>query len=191
MEHIKEMPVDVISNIVSYCVGNPELMRLKYNQELKELLNKKFRITTTDTKTEWYKTFSTKETVSKYILSREKPLRLDSLERIIKQQRHELLYLIYDTVEDNQNFEANLMVRITGTELYTYPGVDEEDVRRVLIPVFFNEVKGSNIDTALKEILTDLQERITLENQMYHVRDEVNEIVGFTSIEFNIRISEY
>lgn len=188
MDYIKEMPVDVISNIVSYCVGNPELIKLKYNQELKELVNNKFKITTSETNTIKHKVYSTRvnQTISKYKISREKPFKLNSLERIIKQQRHELLYLIYDTVEDNPDFEAHLMVRIKGTE--SYPHAEENDA--LLIPAFFDEVKGDNIDTALEVLCKDLQENIAVKNELYSARGEVNEIVGFKTVEFRIRITE-
>ena len=45
--HISELPVDVLSKIVSYKLGDPKYMRLNYNKKFRQIQNK-FKITYKD-----------------------------------------------------------------------------------------------------------------------------------------------
>ena len=38
--HISELPAEVLSNIISYKLGDPKYMRLKYNEGLKQIQKK-------------------------------------------------------------------------------------------------------------------------------------------------------
>ena len=54
--HISELPTEVLSNIISYKLGDPKYMRLKYNEGLKQI-QKKYKPYYTEEEREEYEYF--------------------------------------------------------------------------------------------------------------------------------------
>ena len=54
--HISELPTEVLSNIISYKLGDPKYMRLKYNEGLKQI-QKKYKSYYTEEEREEYEYF--------------------------------------------------------------------------------------------------------------------------------------
>ena len=100
----------MLSKVVSYTIGEPEYVKIKHSKTLRRIQNK-YKINTTEPEFTAYKLRTNnnrKYNRSEYLVIRDVPFKIESLKRVIRKQERELLSLIYEEVEDKQNFSAKL-----------------------------------------------------------------------------------
>ena len=104
---MKDLPVDVLSKIASYKIGDPKYLKIKYNhiEALKRIQNK-YKISRLGPQiTRHLK--SRNIYIIEYCIMREGvPFSLKSLEDIISEEKEELLSLIYEEVEYYLNYRV-------------------------------------------------------------------------------------
>ena len=104
MDCAKDLPVDVLSKIASYKIGDPKYLKIKHChiEALKKIQNK-YKISRLGPKIARHLK-SIYIYIIKYCNMREGvPFSLKSLEDIITEEKEELLYLFYEEEEDDLN----------------------------------------------------------------------------------------
>ena len=95
MDCVKDLPVDVLSKIVSYKIGDPKYLKFKYNhiEALKRIQNK-YKISRLGPKITRHLKSRKKYVIECCIMREGVPFSLKSIEDIIKEEQEELLTLI-------------------------------------------------------------------------------------------------
>ena len=101
MDCMKDVPVDVLSTIVSYKIGEPEFVEIKHSEALKRIQNK-YKISRLGPKIDRTIRQRNNMYIIEYCIMREgEPFSSKSIGNIITEETEELLSLIYEEVEDN------------------------------------------------------------------------------------------
>ena len=104
---LKDLPVEVIKNVSSYLIGEPEYVKIKHSEALKRIQNK-YKITKLGPKRTRKKKWN-RTTIEYCIMREDIPFSVESINDIICEQLDELMYLLYDQVEGDA-FDAFLTV---------------------------------------------------------------------------------
>ena len=108
---MKDLPVNVLSNIVSYTHGEPEYVKIKHSEALKRIQNK-YKISRLGPKmTRHLKSIKKIYKIEYCIIREGVSFSLTSIEDIITEEQEELLSLIYEEVEDVLFIELNLILK--------------------------------------------------------------------------------
>ena len=187
MDWVKDLPVDVLSKIASYKIGDPKYLKIKYNhiETLKRIQNK-YKIITTEPEFTTYKlrTNNNRKCVRReYLVIRDVPFKIESLERIIRKQERELLSLIYEEVEDEQNFSAQLIVKADVVVKDPNKEYEDEEFEYQKALVCFDEINEDNSFPALQDIVEELMDEIKDDREQYNV-------IGIQAFHFRLRITE-
>ena len=109
---MKDLPVNVLSNIVSYTHGEPEYVKIKYSESLKRIQNK-YKISRLGPKMTRQLKSRKKLYKIEYCIMREGvSFSLKSIEDIITEEQEELLSLMYEEVEDDLNYRVKLDIEV-------------------------------------------------------------------------------
>ena len=112
---MKDLPVDVLSKIASYKIGDPKCLKIIYNhiEALKRIQNK-FKISRLGPKiTRHLKPRKIYIYIIEYCIMREGvPFSCKSIEDIIIEEKEELLSLIYEEVEDDLSYRVKLDIEV-------------------------------------------------------------------------------
>ena len=113
MDCIKDLPVDVLSKIVSYKIGEPEYVKIKHSETLKRTQNK-YKISRLGPKIDKKIRQRNKMCIIEHCIMREEvPFSLKSLGNNITEEKEELLFLINEEVEeDDSNFRVKLDIEV-------------------------------------------------------------------------------
>ena len=171
-----KLPVDVLSKIVSYKIGEPEYVKMKNSQALKDL-QKKYKTKYTEPRT---RKIDKLEVIRSYNVQREEPFKAKHIRHIIQKQRHELPYLLYDHVEDEPNFNANLVLVATA--------IDETGNVVNMKQNLGGYVEDFNGDNSL-EALEEITDELLLEIALYeHFETNSVKIKGIKQLRFLLTI---
>ena len=183
MEFINELPADVLKSIVSYTHGEPEYIKIKHSEALRKIQNK-YKITTTEP------TFTTCKLITnnnrkyvrrEYSVIRDVPFKIENLKGVIRKQEEELLSLLYEEVEDEQNFSSNLIVK--ADVIVKDPNKEYEEFAYKKALAGFSEFNEDNSFPALQDIEKDLMDEIKEYQEDYKV-------IGIRAFHFKLRITE-
>ena len=111
------LPVDILKNIISYKLGEPEYLNIKHNhiETLKRIQQRyKFKRTETKRKTKHCTAVGGddfKRHIIKYYISRNIPLSIESLEDIVFNENENLDCLL-DDIETDNGYEAVIIVEV-------------------------------------------------------------------------------
>ena len=115
MDCVKDLPVDVLSKIASYKIGDPKYLKIKccHIEALKRLRNK-YKISRLGPKIARHLKSRKKIYKIEYCIMREGvPFSLKSIEDIIiTEEKEELLSLLYEEVEDDLNYRVKLDIEV-------------------------------------------------------------------------------
>ena len=100
-----------MSNTISYKYCQPEYIKTKssHNEALKRIQNR-YKIETVGIDTMTYRMSRKRVFGSDCFIKRQLPVKRECLERLVKKQKEQLLSLIYEEVEDNLDFKAELTI---------------------------------------------------------------------------------
>ena len=175
----------MLSKVVSYTIGEPEYVKIKHSKTLRRIQNK-YKINATEPEFTAYKLRTNnnrKYTRSEYLVIRDVPFKIESLKRVIGKQERELLSLIYEEVEDKQNFSAKL--RVKADVVVKDPNKEYEDegfeYQKALACV--DEINEDNSFPALQDIEEELMDEIKDYQAQYNV-------IGIRAFHFRLRITE-
>ena len=103
MDCIKDLPVDVLSKIISYKIGEPEYVKIKHSETLKRTQNK-YKISRLGPKIDKKIRQRNKMCIIEYCIMREGvPFSLKNLGNNITEEKEELLSLINEEVEEDDS----------------------------------------------------------------------------------------
>ena len=111
---MKDLPVDVLSKIASYKIGNAKCLKIEYNhiEALKRIQNK-YKISRLGPKITRHLKPRKKIYIIEYCIMREGvPFSFKSIEDIIIEEKEELLSLIYEEVEDDLSYRVKLDIEV-------------------------------------------------------------------------------
>ena len=165
---ISKLPVDVLSKIVAYKLGEPRYMRLKHNEALKKI-QRKYMIEYLGPKR---KRRRRKTTVEFAIMRQGVSFPKESVSRIITNQENQLLDIIYNEIDTDDEDEelpstflsvnAKAFARISGKE-YENNIFDCCDFSTPLIIT-----DGNHLWHNLIEIAEDIEDQIRLEHERFN-----------------------
>ena len=189
MEFINELPANVLKNILSFRLGKPEYVKIKHSETLRRIQNK-YKITTTEEEYTAYKlrlrtNNNNTYTKTEYSVIRDRPFKIENLKWILRKQEKTLLSLIYEELEDEQNFSARLVV-IADVVARDNPNKNFEDgefeYHKAISHV--DEFNEDNSFPALQDIEEELMDEIKDYQAQYNV-------IGIRAFRFKLRISEW
>ena len=187
MDCVKDLPVDVLSKISSFKIGDPKYLKIKYNhiEALKRIQNK-------------YKTSRLGPKITRHLKSRKKyiieycimregvPFSLKSTKDIITEEQEELLSLIYEEVEDDLNYRVKLDVEVQLVAKLREKEYEENEFsyREIYFLNDLDEYVDEDhidyvLDKAVEEINTDIEED----------RDKES-IIGIQAFHFKLSIED-
>ena len=188
MNCVKDLPVDVLSKIASYKIGDPKYLKIKYChiEALKRIQNK-YKISRLGPKITRHLKSKKKIYIIEYCFMREGvPFSLKSIKDIIIIEEEELLSSIYDEVEEDLNYrvkldiEVQLVAQLPEKEY----GENEFSYREIYFMNDFEEyVDEDNIDEILERAVVEIQEDIDED------RDK-DSIIGIQACHFKLVIIE-
>ena len=114
MDCVKDLPVDELSKIASYKIGDPKYLKIKFChiEALKRIQNK-YKISRLGPKIARYlKSRKTTYKIEYCIMREGVPFSLKSIENIITEEKEELLSLLYEKVEDDLNYRVKLDIEV-------------------------------------------------------------------------------
>ena len=165
---LEKLPSDVVSNIASFMVGEPEYLRLKHNEALKKI-QKKYKI-------EYLgpirKRRRRRTTVQFAIVRDDIFFTKESVQSIITNQEDRILDIIYDeTNEDDEDTVITLSVNAKACarksdKQYEDNIVDCCDFLSPIIPTSEDDVLDDLI-----EIAEDIEDQIQLEHERFNFDD--------------------
>ena len=182
---VKNLPENVLRNIIEFKLGEPEYVKIKHSKGLREIQNK-YRITTTEPEftTCKLRTNNNRKYVRRvYQVVRAVPFKIESLKRIIMKQENELLSLLYEEIEDEQNFSTRLVVKadvVTRDHNKNFED-GEFEYQRALVSV--DEINEDNSFPALQDIVEELMDEIREFQEQHYV-------IGIRAFTFKLRITE-
>ena len=165
MDCVKDLPVDVLSKIASYKIGDPKYLKIKYNhiEALKRIQNI-YKISRLGPKITRHLKSRKKIYIIEYCIMREgMPFSLKSIEDIITEEQEELLSLIYEEVEDDLSYRVKLDIEVQFVAKLPEKeyGENEFSYREIYFMNDFDEyLDEDNIDTILKKAVEEIQEDI-------------------------------
>ena len=173
MDCVKDLPVDVLSKIASYKIGDPKYLKIKFChiEALKRIhLKSRKKI---------YKI--------EYCIMREGvPFSLKSIEDIITEEKEELLSLLYEEVEDDLYFRVKLDIEVQLVAKLPEKEYEENELsyREIYFMNDFDEyVDEDNINDVLNKAVEEIQEDIE-EDQ------DKDSIIGIQAFHFKLVIIE-
>ena len=188
MDCVKDLPVDVLSKIVSYKIGGPKYLKFKYNhiEALKRIQNK-YKMSRLGPKITRCLKPRKKIYKIEYCIMREGvPFSLKSIKDIITEEQEELLSLIYEEVEDDLNYRVKLDIEVQLVAKLPEKEYEENDLsyREIYFMNDFDEyVDEDNINDVLNKAAEEIQEDIE-EDQ------DKDSIIGIQAFHFKLVIIE-
>ena len=187
MSCLKDLPADVLSKIVSYKIGDPKYLKIKFNhiEALKRIQNK-YKITRFEPKiNRKRKRGKTKAFFCEYGIMREVPFSAKGIYDIITNEKEELLTLIYEEMEDRTDFDTTLEIelKIVARLPDKEYGENEFSFRDVDFYYEFDEyVNEYSLYTVLKQAGEDIYE--------YEIEEDPNKtsIIGVQAFNFKLSI---
>ena len=127
---------------------------------------------------------NSKFTKTEYSVIRDKPFKIENLKWIIQKQEKALLSLIYEELDDEQNFSTTLVVK-ADVVARDNPNKNYEDgefeYRKTL--ACFDEINEDNSFPALQDIVEELMDGI-------RELQELHNVIGIRALRFKLRITE-
>ena len=183
---VKNLPENVLRNIIEFKLGEPEYVKIKHSETLKRIQNK-FKITRYGVKKTTKRLKHSKMLYKlEYCILREGvPFSLKSIEDIITGEQEELLSLIYEIVEDSVDFKVNLEIeaqivaRIPDREY----GEDEFSYRDIYFIDDFDDeyVNQYNLSHTLNQAVDEIQEDIDEDT-------DKDSIIGIQAFHFKLTV---
>ena len=114
MDCVKDFPVDVLSKIAFYNIGDPNYLKIKYwHIEALKRIHNKYKMSRLGPKITRHLKSRKKIYLTEYCIMREGvPFSLKSIEDMITEEKEELLSLIYEEVEDDVNYRVKLDIEV-------------------------------------------------------------------------------
>ena len=180
MSDTSNLPVEILSNINSCKFGKPEYITITscHNEALKRIQNR-YKIDTDRYRMRNKTVFGG----SDYYIKMQIPLKIYNLDRLVKTHKEQLLSLIYEEVEDNLDFKAELTIVIQMKAKLYEEHEDEEDedddedddeeyYQDDFINVSFRcgEVNEHNIDNILNKSVKDMNNDIKNKQSQYDIK---------------------
>ena len=178
MEIIKDLPTEVLKNIVRYTHGEP-------SEALKRIQNK-YKIARLGPKITTHREHRKRINIKEYCIMREEvSFSLKCIEDIVRHEREELLSLIFE-VEDNLDYKVKLDIQVQVVAKLSDREYDENEFsfRDIYFLNAFDEyINEDNMDEvlckAVEEIKTDIEED-----------QDKNNMIGIQAFHFRLIIIE-
>ena len=181
-EIMKDLPVEVIKNVSSYLLGEPEYVKIKHSKASKRIQNK-YKITKLGPKRTTKRKL--KKTTIEYCIMREDiPFSVKSIDGIICEQLEELMYLLYDQVE---GCELNAFLTVDTCICAKQPNKTYAENTFDYCNINGTSRIFDRVDEAMDSDLNEIAEEII--SQVNHESVEHN-IIGIQSFNFKLVIEE-
>ena len=183
---VKNLPENVLRNIIEFKLGEPEYVKIKHSEALKRIQNK-YKITRYGVKKTTKRLKHSKKLYKmEYCITREGvPFSLKSIASIITGEQEEILSLIYEEVEDSLDFkveleiEAQIVAKLPDREY----GENEFSYREIYFIDDFDDdyVNQYNLSQTLNQAVDEIQEDIDED-------PEKDSILGIQAFHFKLTV---
>ena len=183
---LSNLPPEVLSKIIEFKLGRPEYLKIKHSKTLKRIQNK-YKISRLGPKIKrHYKSRKNIYIIEFCIMREGVPFSLKSIDSIIKGEKEELLFFLYEEVEDNLDYKFKFDIEVQIMSRLPYKEYEENEFSYREI-YFMNDideyVDEDNIDEVLNKAVEEINEDIDED-------EDKDSIIGIQAFHFKLGIVE-